>query len=704
MVEALRQHADRTGKELRFELAIPESRPFFDRFEWLDRIQPEGRETADYTYAPLVRSEGVEGEFVRDMDGTPLWVGWKNLQAGDRVVSYMNGKVLAHGEFVKFPPVRKGRPGGLSGAVKHLGLTVRWDNGVEGKVGRPGHMLRREEGPFEPPEGVVRTEGIVPEIEIESGQTGDRVSVTDYRAAPAAARALWDESVGKPGRPTINFYVGGNLVRTVTDRREIEEPPVRSEGIEPRSVLYEELRKRGVAFPAETADRIIPYSSRYFVERIKVKRARVKYGHVSSLTAEATINYPDRGQRVEAEIRYTASPKTGKTKTEVKATGFTEKPPIRTEGVGKWQREDSPIAPSVHRTSGAKGDYEITQGTGDFPWKARLADGRFVGAAKTLGQVKGIVAEFDSGQFADRSEMIERLAGAKFPSLSELWGGDPRSLTDAEFVERRAALVALEASLPDGNVREQTIKGALGQVIQRASQDRLAAGMAVRTEGIPAGPVEETATPELLAEIERAAGEATNDPEGTWRDIGSDMRRALREQATYRFLIQRKGGKVVGAAVVTEEGPGVEPGTLLLGRIASIEPGAGTALLREAAKLAAGQDKGLIGYAIPSSRGFFHRQGMHVERAGISTFLVSFSPEQAREYGDPSVRSEGVGRPPQPERMFHVAPRMMRDSIEEKGLDYRQVGSVMPEAEAFLERLGVTEQGNYLWDNLDDAL
>ena len=254
LVEGLRAHADETGQELRFELVVPESRPFFDRFEWLQRIQPEGRESVDYTYRP------------------------------------------------------------------------------------PGYVPER--GP--------RTEGVADdlgeyEIEIESN-TGDRVTVTDIGAAATAARTLWDEATdravrgGFPGRTTINFYVGGRLVRTVNDRRELEEP-VRTEGLlpEPRSVLYADLHKRGVNYPAETADRIIPYGDRFFLERIKVKRARVKFGHVTSLTAEGTMNYPDEGKRVEVEIRYTAPigkpGRPGKTKTEVTATGFTEEPGVRTDGV-----------------------------------------------------------------------------------------------------------------------------------------------------------------------------------------------------------------------------------------------------------------------------------------------------------------------------------------------------------------------------------
>ena len=175
-----------------------------------------------------IRTEGT-GEFATGPAGETMWTGWKNLKPGDRVVSYKDGRVLASGEFVKFPSKPTGGRRTLFDMVKHVGLTVRWDNGVEGKVVNPARMLRREGGPFEP--GAIRTEGVEPEIRVESW-AGGSMTVTDPADAIAAAAKLWDDAGPHPGRPTINFYVNGKLVRTVNNRAELG-PQLRTEGIGP---------------------------------------------------------------------------------------------------------------------------------------------------------------------------------------------------------------------------------------------------------------------------------------------------------------------------------------------------------------------------------------------------------------------------------------------------------------------------------------
>ena len=138
-----------------------------------------------------------------------------------------------------------------------------------------------------------------------------------------------------------------------------------------------------------------------------------------------------------------------------------------------------------------------------------------------------------------------------------------------------------------------------------------------------------------LDELEQGGREATNDPEGVWRDVAGDLRRVQNGDADYRFLTDRQDGKLTGVAVLTEEsqqGVEVPEDYIVLGRIASNSPGTGTRLLRAAAVHAAGQGKGLTGWAIPGSRGFFRKMGMSTERAGISTFHVWWTPEQVREF------------------------------------------------------------------------
>ena len=138
-----------------------------------------------------------------------------------------------------------------------------------------------------------------------------------------------------------------------------------------------------------------------------------------------------------------------------------------------------------------------------------------------------------------------------------------------------------------------------------------------------------------LDELEQGGREATNDPEGVWRDVAGDLRRVQNGDADYRFLTDRQDSKLTGVAVLTEEsqqGVEVPEDYIVLGRIASNSPGTGTRLLRAAAVHAAGQGKGLTGWAIPGSRGFFRKMGMSTERAGISTFHVWWTPEQVREF------------------------------------------------------------------------
>ena len=52
------------------------------------------------------------------------------------------------GAFLRFPDARPGFPRDLATRVAHVGLTVKWDNGYEGKVTRPATNLRPEGGPY----------------------------------------------------------------------------------------------------------------------------------------------------------------------------------------------------------------------------------------------------------------------------------------------------------------------------------------------------------------------------------------------------------------------------------------------------------------------------------------------------------------------------------------------------------------------------
>ena len=138
-----------------------------------------------------------------------------------------------------------------------------------------------------------------------------------------------------------------------------------------------------------------------------------------------------------------------------------------------------------------------------------------------------------------------------------------------------------------------------------------------------------------LDELEQGGREATNDPEGVWRDVAGDMRAVQRGDADYRFLTDRQDGKLVGVAVLTEEEPAGCRGSRGSHRARSHGfqlAGNCTRLLRAAAVHAAGQGKGLTGWAIPGSRGFFRKMGMDIERAGISTWQVWWSPEQVRQF------------------------------------------------------------------------
>ena len=161
----------------------------------------------------------------------------------------------------------------------------------------------------------------------------------------------------------------------------------------------------------------------------------------------------------------------------------------------------------------------------------------------------------------------------------------------------------------------------------------LAAGMGAGKPDLEIAEVHPTVP--LMAEIEAAKQEATNDPESVWNDIAGDARRMMERGDEYRILTARKDGKLVGAAVLTEQdAPGVEvpEGYVVFGRLASNLPGTGTALTKQAAQIAASQNKGLVGWAIPTSRAFFRKQGMQSSRAGPSTFTVWFDLPAAKLY------------------------------------------------------------------------
>lgn len=172
--------------------------------------------------------------------------------------------------------------------------------------------------------------------------SGDTEAIVSARAREAALREAEDF--------TEKLHPRNRLGRWV------DKPDFLGSG-DPMASLVSDLKARGVAFPGETAQRVLNSDNRgrYFFRSFRVKRAMVKHGHVTSLTGEGRVFLIDGAREVDVDVRYEAPiGKPGKPmRTHTKVTQKAELPTTRTS---------APLEGPMTYASGWRGYYDPGEG------------------------------------------------------------------------------------------------------------------------------------------------------------------------------------------------------------------------------------------------------------------------------------------------------------------------------------------------------